>query len=211
MESVASKNSCHRALRFVAVLAVLTPVVAGPAIAQGLNLSGAERSRLDTVRAASRVIDGRLSEQYSASVRLLPKSAAAAASTNIPRYNGAYNGAYLELARAAARRHNIPEDLFLRLVHQESRWNSGAISSKGAIGLAQLMPGTAQMLRVDPNDPQQNLEGGARYLRMMFDKFGDWRLALAAYNAGPGKVEQHGGIPPYAETRDYVRIILGAG
>lgn len=186
-------------------------VVADPVGAQGLNLSGADRGRLDTVRAAGRVIDGRLSEQYSASARLLPKSAAAAAPAAIPRYTGRYTGAYLEVARAAARRHNIPEDLFLRLVNQESRWNQSAISSKGAIGLAQLMPGTAQMLRVDPNDPQQNLEGGARYLRMMYDKFGDWKLALAAYNAGPGKVEQHGGIPPYAETQNYVRIILGAG
>ena len=211
MESVVSQKCRLHALRLVPLLALISTIVASPAIAQGLNLSGADRNRLDTVRAASRVIDGRLSEQYSASARLLPKSASASAATSIPRYNGAYNGAYLELARAAARRHNIPEDLFLRLVHQESRWNPGAISSKGAIGLAQLMPGTAQMLRVDPNDPKQNLEGGARYLRMMFDKFGDWRLALAAYNAGPGKVEQHGGIPPYAETRDYVRIILGAG
>ena len=187
--------------------------VAAPAFAQGLSLSGADRSnRLDTVRAASRVIDGRLSEQYSASARLLPNAGAdVAASQAIPRYNGRYSGAYLEVARAAARRHNIPEDLFLRLVHQESRWNPTAVSSKGAIGLAQLMPGTAQMLRVDPSDPQQNLDGGARYLRMMYDKFGDWKLALAAYNAGPGKVEQHGGIPPYAETQNYVRIILGAG
>ena len=211
MESAVLQKCRLRALRFVPCLAVISTLAASPALAQGLNLSGGDRNRLDTVRAASRVIDGRLSEQYSASARLLPKSAAGSAATSIPRYNGNYNGAYLEVARAAARRHNIPEDLFLRLVNQESRWNPGAVSSKGAIGLAQLMPGTAQMLRVDPNDPQQNLEGGARYLRMMFDKFGDWRLALAAYNAGPGKVEQHGGIPPYTETRDYVRIILGAG
>jgi soluble lytic murein transglycosylase-like protein len=183
----------------------------GSAGAQGLSLSGnSGTSRLDTVRLASRVLDGRLSEQYSASVRFLP-NAGQQAEPAIPRYTGRYQGEYLELARAAARKHNIPEDLFLRLVYQESRWNPNAISHKGAIGLAQLMPGTAQMLRVDPNDPRQNLEGGARYLRMMYDRFGTWRLALAAYNAGPGAVEQHGGIPPFAETRDYVRIILGAG
>ena len=71
------------------------------------------------------------------------------------------------------------------------------------------MPGTARLLRVDPNEPQENLEGGARYLRRQYDKFGNWRLALAAYNAGPDAVERHGGVPPYAETQAYVRKILG--
>lgn len=187
-------------------------LMAQSSVAQGLSLSSSgTTSRLDSMRAASRVIDGRMSEQYSASARLLPNAEArtAAAQAAIPRYSGNYRGAYIEVARAAARKHNIPEDLFLRLVHQESRWNPSAVSHKGAIGLAQLMPGTAELLRVDPSDPQQNLEGGARYLRMMFDKFGDWRLALAAYNAGPAAVERHNGIPPFRETQDYVRIILG--
>jgi soluble lytic murein transglycosylase-like protein len=62
---------------------------------------------------------------------------------------------------------------------------------------------------VDINDPQQNLEGGARYLRAMYDKFGSWKLALAAYNAGPAAVEKHGGVPPFAETVNYVAVILG--
>jgi len=200
-------------LRALWVASVVLAGLGGYAHAQGLNLSGSGGGNaLDSIRSASRVIDGRMSEQYSASARLLPNAGAAVpTAVSIPRYSGRYTGAYLEVARAAARRHNIPEELFLRLVHQESGWNTAAISSKGAIGLAQLMPGTAQLLRVDPTDPQQNLDGGARYLRMMYDKFGDWKLALAAYNAGPGKVERHGGIPPYAETQNYVRIILGAG
>jgi soluble lytic murein transglycosylase-like protein len=71
------------------------------------------------------------------------------------------------------------------------------------------MPATAKTLGVDIADPEANLEGGARYLRMMFDKFGTWELALAAYNAGPGAVEAHDGIPPYAETEKYVKAILG--
>lgn len=126
----------------------------------------------------------------------------------IPRYTGSV-GVYQDMARAAARRHNIPEDLFLRLVTTESNFRPTARSSKGAIGLAQLMPGTAQLLRVNPHDPKQNLEGGARYLSQQYRKFGSWRLALAAYNAGPGAVERHRGVPPYRETQNYVRAILG--
>jgi len=126
----------------------------------------------------------------------------------IPRYYGS-NGQFQEMARAAARKHNVPEDLFLRLVRHESNFRPAAVSSKGAIGLAQLMPGTARLLRVNPHDPRENLDGGARYLSMQYRKFGDWRLALAAYNAGPGAVEKYRGVPPYAETQQYVKKILG--
>ena len=71
------------------------------------------------------------------------------------------------------------------------------------------MPGTARLLGVDIDDPQQNLDGGARYLRMMYDKFGSWKLALAAYNAGPGAVEEANGVPEFEETQNYVKAILG--
>lgn len=190
---------------------VVSVLAATPVAAQGLSLTQpAAASRSDVMRNQLRVLDGRLSEQYSRSDRLLPP-AERRPETRIPAYTGGYNGPYVEMARASARRHNLPEDLFLRLVQQESRWNPDAVSHKGAIGLAQLMPGTAQLLGVDPTDPEQNLEGGARYLRMMHDRFGDWELALAAYNAGPGAVDAHGGIPPFQETRHYVQVILGPG
>lgn len=115
-------------------------------------------------------------------------------------------------AEAAAKRHGLPVPLFLALVHQESRWRADAVSPKGAIGLAQLMPATAQMLGVNPHDPSQNLDGGARYLKAMFLRFGDWKLALAAYNAGPEAVEKYSGVPPYKETTNYVAVVLkGAG
>ena len=104
----------------------------------------------------------------------------------------------------------VPEDLFLRLVQQESGWNPRALSRKGAVGLAQLMPGTARYLKVNPYDPAENLEGGARYLAEQYRAFGDWRLVLAAYNAGPEAVQKYGGIPPYRETQGYVRAILGS-
>lgn len=113
------------------------------------------------------------------------------------------------VARAAAARHGIPADLFMKLVDQESRWKVNARSPKGAFGLAQLMPATARQLGVDRNDPAQNLEGGARYLARQYARFGTWPLALAAYNAGPEAVQNYGGIPPYRETQGYVSAILG--
>jgi len=179
---------------------------ASPASAE---TSVSSKSRAALFASQTRLLDTRAARQYENSARLRPESTAASSFAALPRYDGRYRGQYLALAQSAARRHAVPEDLFLRLVQTESNWQSTAISHKGAIGLAQLMPGTASLLRVDPHDPRQNLEGGARYLRMMYDKFGSWRLALAAYNAGPGAVEQHGGIPPFRETQNYVRAILG--
>ena len=155
------------------------------------------------------VLDSRAATQYAASARLRPDYDPDA--PQIPRFEGRNAGPWLEVARAAAQRHGIPEALFLRLVQQESGWNPEAVSHAGAIGLAQLMPGTAELLGVDPHDPIQNLEAGARYLALQYRAFRRWDHALAAYNAGPEAVRQHGGIPPYAETQDYVRIILGSG
>ena len=106
-------------------------------------------------------------------------------------------------------RYDISPALLEALVWQESRWNAAAVSPAGARGLAQLMPGTARALGVNPDDPHANLEGGARYLRMQLDTFGgDLEKALAAYNAGPGRVQRAGGIPPIAETRAYVASIM---
>ena len=167
------------------------------------------RSRTVLFQSQLSVLDGRASQQYANSVRLQPPTAVIP-EQNSPRFTGRYNGPFLDLARAAAARHSVPADLFLRLVQQESGWNNNARSSKGAIGLAQLMPETARRLGVDPTDPVQNLEGGARYLRQQFNAFGTWRLALAAYNAGPRAVQQYEGVPPYAETRNYVRVIWGS-
>lgn len=108
-----------------------------------------------------------------------------------------------------AAKYDISPTLLEAVVWQESRWNVGAVSPVGARGLAQLMPGTARQMGVDPSDPMANLEGGARYLRMQLDAFGgDIERALAAYNAGPARVQKAGGIPRIRETQLYVASIM---
>jgi soluble lytic murein transglycosylase-like protein len=195
-------------LVFTGLCLALTLALAPGPRAEGLRLGGGSMSRDALFRNQAQLLDGRLAEQYATSDRLKP-GADKAERVSLLRYGGAYRGEYLALARDAARRNGVPEELFLRLVQQESGWNPGAVSPKGATGLAQLMPDTARLLGVDITDPVQNLDGGARYLAMMYDRFGSWKLALAAYNAGPEAVEQHGGVPPFAETEGYVAAILG--
>ena len=124
----------------------------------------------------------------------------------------------VELVRSIARRYDIPENLAVRTVQQESGFNPDAVSPDGASGLMQVMPGTA----ADPGygvrplsedqlfDQEANVEFGMQYLRAMYDKFGSWDLALAAYNAGPGAVEEAGGVPNIEETQNYVASILGS-
>lgn len=168
------------------------------------------KSRASLFSSQTRVLDTRAAKQYNNSVRLQPPSVYTPTKWGPTGDVVKYRGRYLDMARDAARRNNVPEDLFVRLVQQESNWNPNAKSYKGAIGLAQLMPQTARSLRVDPTDPYQNLDGGARYLRRQYKEFGTWRLALAAYNAGPEAVKKYGGVPPYKETRNYVRIIWGS-
>ncbi|MGB3470208.1 MAG: lytic transglycosylase domain-containing protein [Erythrobacter sp.] len=117
---------------------------------------------------------------------------------------------YVAKIQELSARFDLSPSLLEALVWQESRWRPAAVSHAGARGLAQLMPGTARYLGVDPDDPMQNLEGGARYLREQLDRFdGDLEKALAAYNAGPGRVIRAGGIPNIRETRHYVAAIMG--
>lgn len=194
-------------MRVWSVAISISLAMAGPVAADVL----ANKAKRQMFKAQTKLLDTRAAAQYNNSVRLQPPTVNTPSkwATAAP-YSGKYRGQYLDMAREAARRHNVPEDLFTRLVQQESGWNPNARSHKGAMGLAQLMPDTARGLGVDPNDPYQNLEGGARYLAMQFREFGSWQLALAAYNAGPDAVKKYGGIPPYRETTNYVRVIFGS-
>lgn len=118
---------------------------------------------------------------------------------------------YMDAIARAADRHGLDRKLLHALVIVESAYRPDAVSPAGAGGLTQLMPGTAADLGVaDRFDIEQNLSGGADYLARQLLRFGDLRLALAAYNAGPGAVLRYDGIPPYPETRNYVRSVMAA-
>jgi soluble lytic murein transglycosylase-like protein len=116
------------------------------------------------------------------------------------------------MIKASAKKHNVRPSLVKGIVAAESAFNANAVSAKGALGLMQLMPETAQEYGVDPLVPEQNIEGGTRYLGALILKYGKYRnglkRAIAAYNAGPGVVDRYRGIPPYKETRGYVTRVL---
>jgi soluble lytic murein transglycosylase-like protein len=114
----------------------------------------------------------------------------------------------VRLIRESSVRHAVPASLVEAVAWQESRFNHTAVSPKGARGVMQLLPTTASDLGVDPSDLRGNIDGGAAYLAQQMQRFGDVKLALAAYNAGPAAVQRYGGVPPYAETQSYVRAIL---
>lgn len=186
-------------------------------------LGCASESRADVLElgpAGSRWVAGPLAGQ-SAGVRPAADPVAAATLAEGPavpdyaladpaRHAAAIPPRYAAKVAELAARYDFSPALMEAVVWQESRWNENARSPVGAQGLAQLMPGTARYLGVNPNDPFANLEGGARYLREQLDRFGgDLEKALAAYNAGPGRVQRSGGVPNIRETRQYVAAIMG--
>ena len=124
--------------------------------------------------------------------------------------SAAYIKEYEGIIEQAARRFSIDSSLIKAVIKAESDFNNKAVSNKGAKGLMQLMPGTANEMKVDdPFNPEENIFGGTRYLSILLERFkNNKRLALAAYNAGPEKVEDHQGVPPYDETKTFIKKVL---
>jgi len=119
------------------------------------------------------------------------------------------NALFTDEISKAAKKYDLDPAFIKAVISAESGFNPNAKSHAGAMGLMQLMPGTARGLGVtDSFNPAQNVDGGCKYLRIQLDRFGDVKLALAAYNAGPGNVNKYGGVPPFAETQKYVEKVL---
>lgn len=130
-------------------------------------------------------------------------------SANVQKTKISYT-AYTDIVEKKAKEHSLDPALVNAVIKTESNWNKYAISRKGAVGLMQLMPSTASMLQVkNPFDAESNIDGGTRYLKYLIERFnGNLTLALAAYNAGPNKVDKYGAVPPISETKNYVKRVL---
>jgi soluble lytic murein transglycosylase-like protein len=206
LQRVAAPNRARLGL-CAAALAVAAGLFATPAEAQVMEIAsdGTVSVRNGAGAATWEVVTSPASDQTVDQNGQPIVPAWAFSATSPPPVPPQFAAALTQAAAAA----NVSPTLLSALVWQESRWNPQAVSPKGAMGLAQLMPATARDLGVNPADPVQNLHGGARYLRYLLDTFdGDVEKALAAYNAGPARVRNAGGVPPIAETRAYVASIV---
>ena len=200
----------RRQMVAMSVLAASASLASAPAHADVMEV-GPERAVWVVGDLAGVVIYGEAPEQEDAAISELgtmavPEAVVANITSNAALVPATYAAKISELSR----RFDLSPSLLEAVVWQESRWRANSVSHAGARGLAQLMPGTARDLGVDPDDPMENLEGGARYLREQIDRFdGDLEKALAAYNAGPGRVLRAGGVPNIYETKHYVAAIMG--
>ena len=177
-------------------------------VASYLGMDGVAVAKLDSKPANGAVTppaDAMSSASAAVAAQPVQPAAESAATPKVVRTNAQVEAAIEQ----AAARHHVDPNLVRAVVKVESNFNPNAVSRKGAMGLMQLMPGTARDLAVtDPFDPQQNVDAGVRHLRGLLDSYdGDVSRSLAAYNAGATAVNKHNGIPPYAETQDYVRRI----
>jgi soluble lytic murein transglycosylase-like protein len=198
------------------VLAIGTPAGAGSALYGFVDERGVLHfTNVPSDRRFSRVRAPRSLATGSRADRFSPAPADPASPARIDRSSPArakrlsLRSAYDGLIERASRRHGVPPALVKAVIHAESAFDPKAVSPKGAMGLMQLMPGTARLLGVaEPYHASENVEGGTRYLRSLHDRYGSWTHTLAAYNAGPSAVDHYRGVPPYTETRQYVKRVL---
>jgi soluble lytic murein transglycosylase-like protein len=199
--------------RAIVAVLLLLPLVAGPARADVLEIATDGVARwvsgpglMAQQQAEMAALSPAALADVSQSGQVVPEHAVA----DTMRHAAGVPVRYAAHVAQLSARYDLSPALIEALVWQESRWRENAVSPVGARGLAQLMPGTARDLGVNPDDPYSNLEGGARYLREQLNRFdGDLERALAAYNAGPGRVIRAGGIPRIRETQAYVAAIMG--
>lgn len=192
-------------LTLLAALSSATPALAETAVlrnGQRLHITGYQR---DGEIIQLYVPGGRVALRAAEVVFIEPEDYFPVRATDAPS-----DTPYAQLIRAAAQKHGVDEDLISSVITAESDFNPRAVSPKRARGLMQLMPATAARLDVDDAfDPAQNVDAGTRYLKQLLETYGqDLTLALAAYNAGPDRVAQYRGVPPFPETRAYVRRVL---
>lgn len=195
-------------MRFLVPVFLLTAGLAAAGESAVLVNGGrlhAERHEMDGSRVRLYNATGYIEIQADQVVRFEKDEAAALASAPVPPAAAPVPAAPRQLADAAADKYGLPRSLVRSVMAAESGFQPAARSPKGAVGLMQLMPSTARDLGADPEDPAQNVDAGARYLRELLEKYhGGLRHALAAYNAGPQAVDKYQGVPPYPETIDYV-------
>jgi hypothetical protein len=177
------------------------------ALCVGVASAGAETFKFSAPDGTTHFTNAPTDPRYT---RMGYSSGSAAGWLRLPPADPAIRPSYMPEIMDAAQRYGVPDRLVAAVIRAESGFNPRAVSSKGARGLMQLMPGTASILGVRNSfDPRQNIDGGVRHLRGLLDRFPDnLPLAIAAYNAGEKAVTTHRGIPPYPETRDYVSKVL---
>jgi|SRR3990172_603041 len=198
------------------VLVLWIMLLVTTATADVLVLTNGKALRVESYRVEGRSMVVTINEraemviplEWISQIRATPK--VSRSSDVSPNSNGRFDFAYSEMVLEFSNKHHVDWRLIAAVMKIESNFNPRALSSKGALGLMQLMPETARLYQVaDPYDPAENIEAGIKHLRMLMERYsGKLDLALAAYNSGHRTVDRYRGIPPYDETRQYVRKVL---